>query len=146
MEESIVILVVDDDEGHCELIVDNLKDGGITNEIMVFNDGQSILDFLFHKGDGPHRKNNHYLLLLDIRMPGIDGVEVLEKIKADDELKHLPVLMLTTTDDPREVRRCHKLGCSYYVTKPIKYPEFVTVVKHLGIFLNLVKPPVINGE
>lgn len=146
-KDEITILIVDDDEGHVELIEKNLKRGGITNEIISFYDGTDVLNFLFRKGKGPHRKKkNGYLLLLDIRMPKVDGVEVLMRIKEDEELRHMPVLMLTTTDDPREVRKCHKLGCSHYITKPVKYTDFVEVVRQLGIFINLVQIPEIDGE
>ena len=147
VKEEITILIVDDDEGHCELIEMSLREGGIVNDIVIFSDGEEILNFLFRKGDGPHRKDkNGYVLLLDIRMPKVDGLEVLARIKEDDELKHLPVLMLTTTDDPREVRKCHKLGCSNYITKPIIYADFVKVIRQLGVFINLVKIPEINGH
>ncbi len=82
------------------------------------------------RGEGPHRIiGNSYLLLLDIRMPKVDGVEVLRIIKEDSELSKMPVIMVTTTDDPREVNQCHKLGCSNYVTKPVEYGQFVDAVR-----------------
>jgi CheY-like chemotaxis protein len=80
-------------------------------------------------------------LLLDINMPRVDGVEVLRRLKADPKTDQLPVLMLTTTDDPREVQRCYELGCSSYVTKPVEYDRFVEAVRRLGLFLSIVQVP-----
>jgi len=79
-------------------------------------------------------------------MPRVDGVEVLRQVKADPELRKLPVIMITTTDDQREVDRCHVLGCSSYLTKPIEYERFVEVVRHLGLFLAVVQIPTLNGK
>lgn len=147
MKEEVTILIAEDDEGHANLIMKNLKRAGIFNEIIHFKDGQEVLDFLFRAGDGPHRETGKpYLLLLDIRMPKVDGVGVLKKIKADPELKKIPTIMVTTTDDPREVEKCHALGCSSYVTKPINYEQFVEAIRQLGLFLLVVEVPNINGK
>jgi CheY-like chemotaxis protein len=147
MHESVIILLAEDDEGHAQLIKKNLARAGIVNNIQWFKDGQDILDFLFRKGDGPHRKSEApYVLLLDIRMPRVDGVEVLRQVKADPELRKLPVIMITTTDDQREVDRCHALGCSSYLTKPIEYERFVDAIRHLGFFLAVVQFPKLNGK
>jgi CheY-like chemotaxis protein len=147
MHTDVIILVAEDDEGHANLIKKNLKRAGIVNEVLLFIDGQEIIDFLFRKGDGPHRKSGEaYVLLLDIRMPKIDGVQVLEQIKTDPSLKKLPVIMITTTDDPREIGNCHELGCSNYITKPIDYENFVNAIRQLGLFLSVVQVPILNGE
>jgi len=147
MHTDVIILVAEDDEGHANLIKKNLKRAGIVNEVLLFIDGQEVIDFLFQKGDGPYRKTgNAYVLLLDIRMPKIDGVQVLEQIKADPNLKKLPVIMITTTDDPREIGNCHEMGCSNYITKPIDYENFVNAIRQLGLFLSVVQVPIINGE
>jgi CheY-like chemotaxis protein len=141
----VVILLAEDDEGHTALIKKNLKRAGIENEIIHFMDGQETLDFLFDKKKG-RKLGMAYLLLLDIRMPKVDGVEVLRQVKADNELKKMPVIIITTTDDPREVSRCHELGCSSYVTKPIDYNKFVEAIRQLGLFLLVVEVPILNGE
>jgi len=147
MKREVVILIAEDDEGHAALIKKNLKRTGIINEIIVFKNGQDTLDFLFKKGKGPHRiKRTPYLLLLDIRMPKVDGEEVLRQVKQDKELRKMPVIMITTTDDPREIETCHALGCSNYVTKPVDYDKFVDAIKKLGLFLLVVEVPTINGE
>jgi CheY-like chemotaxis protein len=144
--EGVVILIAEDDEGHTTLIIKNLKRAGLANPIITFKDGSEILDFLMYRGDAPHRlRGTHYLLLLDIRMPKVDGIEVLRQLKKDEELCKMPVIILTTTDDPREVDECYKLGCSSYITKPVDYEEFVEVIKKLGLFLLVVKVPKIYG-
>jgi len=147
MNQDVVILVAEDDEGHAGLIKRNLARAGVVNELLNFRDGQEILDFLFQRGDGPHRESGTaYVLLLDIRMPKVDGIQVLKQVKADPELRRLPVVMITTTDDPREVEHCHELGCSNYIAKPIDYERFVNAIRQLGLFLAVVQVPTINGE
>jgi CheY-like chemotaxis protein len=147
MRQEVTIIITEDDEGHALLIKRNLIRSGLKNEILHFRDGQEVLDFLFQRGPGPHRDaNSPYVLLLDIRMPKVDGFEVLKTIKSEESLKTLPVMMLTTTDDPREVERCHELGCNIYITKPIEYDRFIEAIKQLGLFLMVVKVPDINGK
>ncbi len=147
MESDLVVLLAEDDPGHAALIKKNLQRSGISNTVIHFPDGEEILNYLFHKGDGPHRESGTpYLLLLDIRMPKIDGIEVLKQIKEDTVLKKLPVIMLTTTNDPREIEKCHVLGCSNYITKPVEYDKFTETIQQLGLFLKIVQVPKLNGE
>ena len=87
------------------------------------------------------RPNETYLVLLDIRMPKVDGVEVLRQLKADPEFRKLPVIMLTTTDDLREVERCHQLGCNIYIQKPIDYDKFADAIRRIGLFVPLLLVP-----
>jgi CheY-like chemotaxis protein len=143
---EVTILIAEDDAGHARLIEKNLTRAGLHNKIQWFEDGQAILDFLFRRGKGPQRAADApYLLLLDIRMPRIDGVEVLRQIKGDPEMRKIPVIMLTTTDDPREVERCHAIGCSSYIVKPVDYDKFAEAIKSLGLYISLVQVPDING-
>ena len=142
MTRDVVILIADDDAGHARLVEKNLARAGLNNTIERFENGQAILDFLFRRGPGRRRApETPYLLLLDIRMPQVDGVEVLRQIKADPELRKIPISMLTTTDDPREVERCHALGCSNYIVKPVDYDKFAEAIKQLGLFISLVQVP-----
>ena len=144
---EIVILIAEDDPGHARLIEKNLTRGGLNNRIQRFDNGQAVLDFLFRQGTGPHRVlDTAYLLLLDIHMPQVDGVEVLRQLKQDPELRKIPVIVLTTTDDPREVQRCHVIGCSSYVVKPVNYERFAEAVKNLGLYISLVEVPEIDGK
>jgi CheY-like chemotaxis protein len=147
MTKEVVILIAEDDAGHARLIEKNLQRAGLHNSVVRFEDGQDILDFLFRRGGGPKRvPDTPYLLLLDIRMPKVDGIEVLRQLKADSELRKVPVSMLTTTDDPREVARCHELGCSNYIVKPVDYEKFAEAITQLGLFISLVQVPEINDR
>lgn len=145
MTKEVVILVADDDPGHVRLVQKNLGRAGLRNPVKHFEDGQQVLDFFFDRNGGQSRHPEaSYLLLLDIRMPKVDGVEVLRQLKEDAALRKIPVIMLTTTDDPREVRRCHELGCNNYIVKPVDYEKFADVVKNLGLFISLVEVPEIE--
>ena len=147
MNREVIILIAEDDDGHAELIRKNLARAGIANAIIRFRNGQEISDFLFNRGNGPGREpGKPYILLLDIRMPKMDGTEVLRLIKGDAELRKMPVVMITTTDDPREVALCHELGCNSYITKPLEYDSFVNAIRQLGMFLLVVQVPVLNGN
>lgn len=147
MKNHVVVLIADDDPGHARLIEKNLARAGLHNQILRFDNGQKILDFLLCQGDGPHRiPETPYLLLLDIRMPQVDGAEVLRQVKADAEFRKMPVIMLTTTDDPREVERCHALGCNNYIVKPVDYDKFAEAIKQLGLFIALVQIPGVGNK
>ena len=142
MTQEVVILIAEDDDGHARLIEKNLTRAGLHNSIERFGNGQQILDYLFCRGPGPRRSlETPYLLLLDIRMPQVDGVEVLRQVKQNPELRKMPVIMLTTTDDPREVERCHALGCSTYIVKPVVYEKFAEAINRMGLFISLVQVP-----
>ena len=143
---SPTILIVDDDDGHALLVRESLEAVGLGGDAQHFRDGQAILDFLWRRGAGPLREPGRaYLLLLDIRMPKVDGVEVLRQVKAHPDLRKLPVVMLSTTDDPREVERCHALGCSVYLVKPLDFDRFNEAVKRLGKLIQLAEVPPLNS-
>ncbi len=142
-----IILIVDDDEGHAILVRENLAAGGLNNEVRHFRDGQAILDFFFKSGPNPSMEGGRiYLILLDIRMPKVDGIEVLRRLKLDPELRKLPIIMLTTTDDTREVERCHQLGCSVYIQKPVDYERFAEAIRRLGMFISLMQMPAVAAS
>jgi CheY-like chemotaxis protein len=140
MTYDVLILIADDDDGHALLIEKNLKRAGLRNPTRRFEDGQQVLDF-FLRGDAARLAAKSCLLLLDIRMPKLDGVEVLRRLKSDAELRKIPVCMLTTMDDPREVERCHALGCNTYIVKPVDYNKFSDAISKLGQFLSLAEAP-----
>ncbi len=147
MNRLHTILIADDDDGHAFLIEDNLRRGGVQTNFLRFNDGQEVLDFLFRRTTDPaFQPEQAYLLLLDIRMPKVDGVAVLQQIKADPALHTLPVVMLTTTDDPREVDRCHQLGCNIYIHKPVSYEGFADAMAQLGKLVSLAQIPRIKRD
>ncbi len=147
MTKEVVILIAEDDDGHARLIEKNLARAGLHNPIQRFGNGQEILDFLFRRGTGAQRRaDTAYLLLLDIRMPKVDGVEVLRQIKEDASLRKVPTIMLTTTEDPREVTRCHEHGCNNYIVKPVDYDKFSEAIQQLGLFVSIVQVPQINEQ
>lgn len=137
MNPGPTILIVDDDEGHAILIRQNLEGAGLANRIEHFRDGQAILDFFYRRD----LANETYLVLLDIRMPKVDGIEVLRRLKAEPKFRTLPVIMLTTTEDSREVERCHQLGCSVYIQKPVDYDRFAEAIRRIGLFVPLLLVP-----
>ena len=143
LKESVMIMLVDDDDGHRLLIRENLKTAGIVNDMIELPNGQEALDYLTRRGQyqDPAKSPRPGLILLDIKMPKMDGFVVLERIKADPQLRVIPVIMLTSTDDQVEVNRCYNLGANTYVTKPVRYDEFQERVKALGLFLDVVRLP-----
>lgn len=139
---EMVIVLAEDDDGHAYLVEQNLRDGGVVNDIVRARDGQEALDYVRCEGPFAGRvPNGPLLVLLDINMPRLDGIEALRRLKADPRTEATPVIVLTTTDDPREVRRCYELGCASYVTKPVEYDRFVEAVRRLGLFLSIVCVP-----
>lgn len=137
---EIVILIAEDDDGHAELIIEGLRETGLKNQIVRFDNGKDIWDYLVdvHKDELPGN-NAEYLVMLDINMPLVDGTEVLRRIKNDDNMKNIPVIMLTTTDDPREIEKCYQLGCNVYITKPVEFIKFAETLQKLGFFLQIIK-------
>jgi CheY-like chemotaxis protein len=134
------IILVEDDAGHAVLIEKNLRRAGIGNQIIVLDNGRKALDFLFQAGDysGNHLPV-HPLILLDLNLPVLDGFQVLRAIKNHDRTRHIPVIVVTTTDLPHEIALCYELGCNIYVTKPVEYDAFCDTIRKLGLFLPVVK-------
>jgi CheY-like chemotaxis protein len=142
MNKEVIILIVEDDTGHAGLIRKNLARAGIANQIIHFTDGEQVIDYFFNpKSRDEVKKPESYLLLLDIRMPKMSGIDVLRKLKENEQYRKIPVIMITTTDDPAEIALCHQLGCSSYITKPIDYDKFVEVIRQLGLFLLIIEVP-----
>jgi CheY-like chemotaxis protein len=139
---QVTILLVEDDPGHARLIEKNLRRASITNEIIALSDGQQAIDYLF--GEGKHagaQRPSPMLMLLDLNLPVLDGYQVLCRMKGDERTRRIPVVVLTTTDDTREVARCYELGCNVYVTKPVNYEQFSEAIHKLGLFLAVVTIP-----
>jgi CheY-like chemotaxis protein len=139
--EPLIILLAEDDEGHAELIRLNLERARVLNRILHVPDGQEALDCVRRVGNYAGRRTEPLIVLLDINMPRLDGIETLRQLKADPKTAKIPVIMLTTTDDPREVDRCYELGCNIYITKPVEYEPFCNALRELGVFLQFVKVP-----
>jgi CheY-like chemotaxis protein len=141
-ESAFTILIVDDDEGHVELVRRNLSRIALGNPLIAISDGARALDYIFRRGEFAGRTGADPLVLLDINIPGsVGGVEVLRQIKADPATCTTPVIMLSTTDDPREVALCYELGCSVYITKPVDPLQFIEAIRRLGFFLQIIRLP-----
>ena len=141
-DQPVTILLVEDDPGHARLIERNLRRALITNEIVTLSDGQQAVDYLFR--EYTYAGATHVLpllLLLDLNLPGLDGYQVLTRPKADERTRHIPVIILTTTDEPYEIKRCYALGCNVYLTKPVEYEQFAEAMRKLGLFLSIAKLP-----
>jgi CheY-like chemotaxis protein len=140
--QDVTILLVEDDPGHMRLIEKNLRRANIKNEIAFATNGQEALDYLFCEGGYTNKQPpSHPLVLLDLNLPVLDGYQVLERMKTDERTKRIPVIILTTTDDPREVVHCYELGCNVYITKPVDYEQFSEAIRKLGLFLMVVVIP-----
>jgi len=143
--EHVTLVLIEDDPGHARLIEKNLRRANITNSIIILDDGQKAVDFLFCQGEYIGKElPSQLLVLLDLNLPVLDGYEVLKRMKSNPHLKSIPVIILTTTDDPHEIAHCYELGCNVYVTKPVNYDQFSQAVMNLGLFLSVVKIP--SGE
>ncbi len=138
----VTFLLIEDDPGHARLIEKNVRRAGVHNPILPFTDGTSALEYLF-AADGVGRRTTptSILLLLDLNLPDMSGLDVLARVKADDHLRRAPVIVLTTTDDKAEIQRCYDLGCNVYVTKPVEYESFATAIRQLGLFLAVMQVP-----
>ncbi|HEY1256235.1 MAG TPA: response regulator [Terracidiphilus sp.] len=146
-ESTFTVLIVDDDEGHVELVRRNLSRIALGNPMVALHDGAQALDYIFRRGDYADRGGESLLILLDINMPGsVNGIEVLRQIKSDARTSRTPVIMLSTTDDPREISLCYELGCSVYITKPVDPLQFIEAIKRLGLFLQVIRLPEDNKE
>ena len=139
-QQPVNIVMIEDDEGHARLIEKNIRRAGISNDIRHFADGTSALDFLFNSSDGP-ALNGPALILLDLNLPDMSGIDILAKIKGDEKLKRTPVVVLTTTDDKAEIQRCYDLGCNVYITKPVNYDNFAHAIRQLGLFFSVIQVP-----
>ncbi len=147
LTQSVTILMAEDDEGHAVLIRRNLKRAGIRNNVVHLKDGQAVLDYI--RSAGVYRERlwpQRYVVLLDINMPVLDGVEALRQLKSDVQTRKMPIIILTTTDDPREMARCYQLGCSAYIAKPVDYDDFSEAIRRLGLFLQVMTVPAESGR
>jgi CheY-like chemotaxis protein len=142
MVEHVTIIMIEDDEGHARLIEKNIRRAGVNNEIVAFRDGTSAVTFLFGAdGSGRESSGRALLVLLDLNLPDMTGVEILGRIKQNEHLKRSPVVVLTTTDDKVEIQRCYDLGANVYVTKPVNYENFANAIRQLGLFFSVIQVP-----
>lgn len=140
--KPVTIVMVEDDGGHARLIEKNIRRAGVNNPIMAFNNGTEALKFLLGEdGSGDVSAGNQLLILLDLNLPDMTGVDILQKVKANVHTRRSPVVILTTTDDEREIQRCYDLGANVYITKPVDYDGFANAIRQLGMFFSVMQVP-----
>jgi DNA-binding response OmpR family regulator len=140
MNRPVTIIMIEDDEGHARLIERNIRRAGVTNEIIHFTDGASSRAY-FQELEKQPADVTPILVLLDLNLPDVSGIDILHYLKNDGHLKLAPVIVLTTTDDETEIKRCYDLGCNVYITKPVDYDQFATAIRQLGLFFSVIKVP-----
>lgn len=138
----VTIIMIEDDEGHARLIEKNVRRAGVDNEIIPFTSGTEALTYLLGEdGSGEVSSGRHLLILLDLNLPDMTGIDILEKVKSNQHTKRTPVVVLTTTDDQREIQRCYDLGANVYITKPVDYDNFAHAIRQLGLFFSVMQVP-----
>ena len=136
------ILLVEDDPKDVELTLTALDEYNLANEVIVTSDGQEALDYLYCRGNFMKRSGeNPAVLLLDLKLPKIDGLEVLQQVKSDEKLKMIPVVVLTSSHEEKDMIASYKLGVNAYVVKPVDFHEFVNAIKELGVFWAVINQP-----
>ena len=135
-DDSMEIMLVEDEETDVKLILRALKKGGVVNAIQVVRDGQEALDYLFARGEYADRKDHPVpgLILLDLKLPKVGGLEVLEQVKRADELKRIPIVVLTSSADAKDVNRAYDLGANSYLVKPVKFSAFCEVAAKIKLY------------
>ena len=140
------ILIVKDDPRDVELTMTALEDYNLANEVVVTRDGAEALDYLYCRGEFDSRSyENPAVILLDLKLPKIDGLEVLQRIRSDERLKMIPVVVLTSSHEEKDMVRSYQLGVNAYVVKPVDFHEFVNAVKELGVFWAVINEPPPGG-
>lgn len=135
---EVTILMIEDDDGHARLIEKNIRRAGVRNPLVHFKDGTTALAHLF---SGAIEDGAAILVLLDLNLPDMTGIDILRRLKADERLRRAPVVVLTTTDDKVEIQRCYELGANVYVTKPVIYEDFAGAIRQLGLFFSIIQVP-----
>ena len=139
---EVTIVMIEDDEGHARLIEKNVRRAGVHNEIVPFTTGTSALEYILGPDmSGTVSADRYLLILLDLNLPDMSGTEILQHIKENPFTKRLPVVILTTTDDAREIQRCYDLGANVYITKPVDYEGFANAIRQLGLFFSVIEVP-----
>ncbi|MDC7786161.1 response regulator [Rhodoplanes sp. TEM] len=134
--------MIEDDEGHARLIEKNIRRAGVNNEILPFTNGTEALAYLLGEdGSGEVSARRQLLILLDLNLPDMTGIDILEKLKSNQHTRRSPVVVLTTTDDAREIQRCYDLGANVYITKPVNYEGFANAIRQLGLFFAVMQVP-----
>lgn len=146
MGNPVKIVMIEDDEGHARLIERNIRRSGVNNEIIPFVNGTDAVNYLFGAdGTADQHKGQALLILLDLNLPDMTGIDILRRVKDNPTLKSAPVVVLTTTDDAQEIKRCYELGCNVYITKPVNYENFANAIRQLGLFFSVIQVPPVKA-
>lgn len=135
------ILLVEDDPRDVELTLAALGEYNLANDVVVVRDGEEALDYLYRRGRYKDQEDLPVVVLLDLKMPKVDGIEVLRQVKSDQRLKAVPLVVLTSSREPRDLEECYRLGVNAFVVKPVHFGEFVEAVKQVGVFWAVVNEP-----
>ena len=136
------ILLVEDDPSDVELTLEALSEYNLANEVVVARDGKIALDYLYRRGEFSARSDeNPAVMLLDLKLPKVDGLEVLQQVKSDERLMMIPVVVLTSSQEEKDMMRSYKLGVNAYVVKPVDFHEFINAIKELGVFWGIINQP-----
>ncbi|MFP4546617.1 MAG: response regulator [Fidelibacterota bacterium] len=146
MNQNVVILLAEDNPGHAKLTRKHLKRAGLKNTIIHFNNGEELLNFLDKNGEYPNSPEieQSYFIIMDLKMPIIDGFKALELLKSNNTYAVIPVVIYSTSDDPLEIYKCYQKGCNGYVVKPVQSKDFADFLKNLVSYLKIIQIPVIN--
>ena len=146
MNQNVVILLAEDNSGHAKLIKKHLKRSGITNTIVHFKNGSELIDHL--KRDNEEKTNleegQQFVAIMDLKMPVLDGQDTLKLLKNDGKFSVIPIIILSTSDDPKEIHQCYQLGCNGYVVKPVISEDFTDFVKNLVSYFKIIQIPIIK--
>jgi two-component system, response regulator len=132
MDDPVEILLIEDNQGHAEITMRALRKHNISNRIQLIRDGAEAIEFLFANGPGPNAAPR--VILLDLKLPKVDGIEVLRRLKGDPRTRNIPVVMLTSSHEDRDLRVCYELGVNSYIVKPVDFQQFTDAVRSLGLY------------
>jgi two-component system response regulator len=143
MKQDFEILLVEDDDGDAEMTIQALKANNLANKLLHLQDGADAIDFIFAEGEYSERQvgNAPNVVLLDLKMPKVNGIEVLRRMKSDERTKRIPVVVLTSSKEDPDIQECYALGVNGYVVKPVDFDEFHKAISHLGLFWMIVNQP-----
>lgn len=143
MDYEVEILIIEDNMSDAEMTIRALKKNNLTNKLLHLKDGVEALDFLFARGNYSGRKveNVPKVILLDLKMPKVNGLQVLQKLKSDERTKKIPVVILTSSNEDPDIQECYRLGVNSYVVKPVQFEQFVKSVSELGLYWMMLNQP-----
>ncbi len=142
MKDLKRILLAEDDPKDVELTLNALSEHNLANDVLVVRDGVEALDYLYHRGEFATRPDgNPVLILLDLKMPRMDGIDVLKQLKSDAKMRTIPIVVLTSSRESHDLENCYQHGANAYVVKPVKFADFIEAVKQIGIFWALINEP-----